>query len=164
MAKTRKLNSIRLLDARAIPHAIYRYDAGLRDAQAVAAAVDLPPASVFKTLVAQVPARKKPILVLLPCNTTLNLKRLARTLSAKKVALAAHADAEKLTGLQVGGISALALLRKRWQVYLDRRALEQSHIVISAGERGTQVRLETKALIELLDCHLVDVADATEAN
>ena len=161
MAKKRKLNSVRLLEARKIPHEIHRYDARIRDAQEVAAAVGLPAETVFKTLVAEVPSRKKPILVLLPCNRTLNLKRLAKALGAKKVALASHADAEKLTGLQVGGISALALLQKRWGVYLDRRALEQSHLVISAGERGIQARLETKDLIDLVSCEIVDVADAS---
>ncbi len=164
MAKKRKLNSIRLLESRVIPHQIHRYDARIRDAQAVAEAVGLPPESVFKTLVAEVPSQKKAILVMLPCNRTLNLKRLAKALGAKKVALASHADAEKLTGLQVGGISALALMQKRWQVYLDRRALEQSHIVISAGERGTQARLETQALIDLLSCQIIDVAEASETS
>ena len=101
MAKKRKLNSIRLLESRVIPHQIHRYDARIRDAQAVAEAVGLPPESVFKTLVAEVPSQKKAILVMLPCNRTLNLKRLAKSLGAKKVALASHADAEKLTGLQV---------------------------------------------------------------
>ncbi|MCY4020655.1 MAG: aminoacyl-tRNA deacylase [Chloroflexi bacterium] len=164
MAKKRKLNSIRLLEARKIPHEIHTYDARIRDAQAVAEAVGMPAETVFKTLVAEVPSQSKPILVLLPCNSTLNLKRLAKSLGAKKAALASHADAEKLTGLQVGGISALALLQKRWDVYLDKRALEQSHLVISAGERGTQARLETKAFIDLVSCEIIDVADASESS
>lgn len=162
MAKKRKLNSIRSLESRKIPHKIHSYDARIRDAQAVAEAVGMPAETVFKTLVAEVPSRKKPILVLLPCNRRLNLKRLAKAIGAKKVALAAHADAEKLTGLQVGGISPLALLHKRWQVYLDRRALEETHLVISAGERGMQVRLETKAFIDLVSCQIIDVAEPSK--
>lgn len=164
MAKKRKLNSVRLLEARKIPHEIYRYDARIRDAQDVAEAVGMPADTVFKTLVAQVPFQRKPVLVLLPCNRTLNLKRLAKALGAKKAALASHADAEKLTGLQVGGISPLALPHKRWQVYLDRRALEQSHLVISAGERGTQARLATRALIDLVSCEIIDVAEGNETS
>lgn len=162
MAKKRKLNSVRLLEKQRIAHTIHHYDARIRDAEAVAGAVGMPAEAVFKTLVVEIPARKKPCLALLPCHTTLNLKRLAKAVGAKKVALAAHADAEKLTGLQVGGISALALLHKRWQVYLDKRALAQRHIVISAGERGSQVRLATADFIELASCALVDVADKSE--
>ena len=162
MAKKQKLNSVRLLEARKIHHEIYAYDARIRDAQEVAAAIGMPADTVFKTLVAEVPTQKKAILVLLPCNTTLNLKRLAKAVGAKKVALASYADAEKVTGLQVGGISALALLQKRWHVYLDRRALQQSHLVISAGQRGSQVRLATDKFIDLVSCQIIDVADANE--
>lgn len=159
MAKTKKLNSMRLLEARSIPYETHLYDPSIRDAEAVAQAVGLPAAEVFKTLVVERPAKKKPVLVMLPCDCTLNMKRLAKALSEKKVALAPHAAAEGLTGLQVGGISALALARKNWDVYLDARCAAGAHIVISAGQRGTQLRLDTSALIELLGCRIVDVAD-----
>lgn len=159
MAKAKKLNSMRLLEARAIPYEAHPYDSKIRDAEAVARAVGLPTAEVFKTLVVERPASKKPVLVMLPCNCTLNLKRLAKALGEKKVTLAPHAAAERLTGLQVGGISALPLLQKQWDVYLDERCGASVNIVISAGQRGTQLRLETKALIDLLNCRIVDVAD-----
>ena len=150
---------MRLLEARAIPYETYHYDPHIRDARAVAQAVGLPADEVFKTLVVEKPSRKKLALVMLPCNSTLNLKRLAKALDEKKVALAPHAAAERLTGLQVGGISALALMQKNWDVYLDERCATSDHIVISAGQRGLQLRLETGALINLLGCRIVDVAD-----
>lgn len=162
MAKARKLNSMRLLDARDIAYVAHEYDPALRDAGEVASAVGFLPEEVFKTLVAQAVGAKKPVLVMLPANTTLNLKRLAAALGAKKAALLPHADAERLTGLQVGGISTLALTHKRWEVILDARGAAQSYLVISAGKRGTQLRVETSALLRLLDCRVVDVADALE--
>lgn len=157
MAKAKKLNSMRLLEARSIVYETRHYDPQIRDAEAVAQAVGLPADEVFKTLVVERPARKKPVLVMLPCNSTLNMKRLAKALGQKKVALAPHAAAERLTGLKVGGISALALVQKQWDVYLDSRY--RTHVVISGGQRGTQLRLETSALIDLLSCQIVDVAD-----
>lgn len=160
MAKIKKLNSMRLLDARSIRYQVHRYDKSIRDARQVAAAVGFDVDEVFKTLVAVAPALKKPVLVMLPANTTLNLKRLAKALGVKKAAMAAHAEAEKLTGLEAGGISALALTRKNWDVYLDQRAAALDHIVISAGQRGLQLRLETGALIKLLGCVLADLGDA----
>ena len=160
MAKIKKLNSMRLLEANSIAYQVHHYDKAIRDARQVAEAVGFSADEVYKTLVAAAPGAKKPVLVMLPSNTTLNLKRLAKALGAKKAALAAHADAERLTGLQVGGISALALMRKNWDAFLDRRAEAQEHIVISAGQRGVQLRVETGALIKLLGCKLVDVADA----
>jgi Cys-tRNA(Pro)/Cys-tRNA(Cys) deacylase len=160
-AKRKKLNSMRLLEANSAPYEIHAYDKTIRDAAQVAAAVGFSADEVYKTLVAVAPSAKKPVLVMLASNRQLNLKRLAKALSEKKMALASHADAERMTGLQVGGISALALTHKRWDVYLDRRAEAQEHIVISAGQRGLQLRVETARLIDLLGCKLIDAADTS---
>ena len=159
MPKKQKLNSMRLLEASRIPYEVFSYDSRIRDARQVAESVGLPARTVFKTLVAQVPSDKKPILVMLPSDTTLNLKALAKSLGVKKAALASQADAEKMTGLQVGGISAIALMQKNWDVYLDQRGGELEHIVISAGQRGLQLRVAAPMLIALLDCKIIDVAD-----
>lgn len=159
MPKKQKLNSMRLLEAKRIPYEVFNYDSRIRDARRVAEAVGLPQSMVFKTLVAQVSSSSKPILVMLPSNTTLNLKALAKSLGEKKAALASQAAAERMTGLRVGGISAVALMQKNWDVYLDQRGGELEHIVISAGQRGTQLRVEAAALIKLLGCEMVDAAD-----
>lgn len=159
MAKVKKLNSMRLLDANSIPYEVHEYDKSIRDARQVAEAVGFSADEVFKTLVVEAPSTKKPALVMLPSNTTLNLKRLAKALGEKKLALASHADAEKWTGLEVGGISALALTAKNWKVYLDRRAAALERIVISAGQRGLQLRVDSAGLIKLLGCELVDAGD-----
>ena len=159
MPKNQKLNSMRLLEARRIPYEVFNYDRRIRDARQVAESVGLPESSVFKTLVVQVPSSRKPILVMLPSNTTLNLKVLAKSLGEKKAALASQAEAERMTGLQVGGISAVALMQKNWDVYLDQRGNELEHIVISAGQRGIQLRVAAAALIKLLGCKMVDAAD-----
>ena len=151
---------MRLLDAQSIAYEVHVYDPAIRDARQVAEAVGFTADEVFKTLVVETSANRRPILVILPSNRQLRLKRLAKALGVKKAALASQADAEGLTGLQVGGISALALTQKRWDVYLDRRALDQDHIVISAGKRGLQLRVETAALIILLGCQVVDVSEA----
>ena len=158
MAKNQKLNSMRVLEANNIPYEVFTYDTSIKDAQLVAEAVGFPEWTVFKTLVVEIPSSKKPILVMLPSHTQLDLKQLAKALGEKKVALATHANAEKMTGLQVGGISALALMKKNWDVYLDKQGSELQHIVISAGQRGTQIRVSTLSLIQLLHCKIVDVA------
>ena len=159
MAKKAKLNSMRILEARGISYTAHRYDPSIRDARLVAAAAGFPFEQVFKTLVAQGQGSKRPVLALLPSNTTLNLKRLARMMHAKKVALLPHAQAERVTGLQVGGISPLALLQKNWDVYLEARSAAEDFIVISAGVRGIQLRVEREGLAALLSAKLVNIAD-----
>ena len=113
----------------------YNYDEGVHSAIEVAEAIGLPPTQVYKTLVAQTDdPKRKPMLVIVPGPDTLDLRALAKAVNAKKVKMATHADAEKLTGLQTGGISALALINKGFDVYLDGQA---SHLKRSQSAPGS---------------------------
>jgi Cys-tRNA(Pro)/Cys-tRNA(Cys) deacylase len=95
--------------------------------------------------------------VLIASNRQLDMKRLAAVAGAKKVHMAAHKDAEALTGLKVGGISALALTQKNWTVFIDQPATEHQHIMVSAGQRGMDLRVPTMALISLIRARIADV-------
>lgn len=155
-----KLNSMRLLEQNNIPYEALTYPAEIRDAEEVAEVLGVPYDTVFKTLVVQVvddPQQKKPYLVMVPSEKQLDLKKMAKAAGVKKVRLVAHKDAEAMTGLQVGGISALALMQKQWKVFLDSSVTHNQHIVISAGQRGTQVRVPVTPLMQLLRARLVEV-------
>jgi Cys-tRNA(Pro)/Cys-tRNA(Cys) deacylase len=65
------------------------------------------------------------------------------------VHLATQNQAESLTGLQVGGISPLALLNRGFQVVLDESACSLDHLYISGGQRGLDIRLGWEDLVEL---------------
>jgi Cys-tRNA(Pro)/Cys-tRNA(Cys) deacylase len=88
----------------------------------------------------------------------LDLKQMARAAGEKKVQMASHADAEKYTGLKVGGISALMLTHKNWDVYLDQAATQLQNIYISAGQRGVELRLPVNDLIQLLRPKIAEVS------
>lgn len=152
----KKTLAMKLLEGKKAPYTVLSYPPTLRDAAAIAAELGLPPEQVYKTLVALRPPRK-PLLVMLPAHRQLDLKKLARALGEKKVALATQREAEALTGLQVGGISALALLNKGFANFIDISAHDQTEIVVSAGERGLQIRLATADLIRLTGARAVDV-------
>lgn len=155
-----KLNSMRLLEQHRIPYEAITYaDAGtFHSADDVAALLGVPPEIVYKTLVVEPAGGGKPALALIAAGRSLDLKLMAAALGVKKVSMAAHKDAERLTGLQVGGISPLALTQKNWPVYLDQPAAALEQILISAGQRGTQVRLPTAALIALLRARLAAIS------
>jgi Cys-tRNA(Pro)/Cys-tRNA(Cys) deacylase len=68
-------------------------------------------------------------------------------LGIKSVRMAGHDRAEKLTGLKVGGISALALLNRLFDVYLDECALQHERIIVSAGQRGVDMELHVSDLL-----------------
>lgn len=162
---TFKNNVTRLLDSRKVKHRVltYEYAAGVHSAVEVAEAVGLPAGQVFKTLVvlADEP-RRKPMLVIVPGPETLDLRAFAREAGVKKARMAPHAEAEALTGLQTGGISALALINKGFDTYLDARARAYTTIAVSAGERGANVELAVADLVALTRARWVELRDAQE--
>jgi len=141
-----KLNSMRLLDQRKIPYTVREFPDSIHSAGGVAGFFNLPPAVVYKTLVLR-PARGKPVLVMAAGSRELNLKKVAKAIGQKKVQMAAKKEAERLTGLQTGGISALALLPKNFRVYIDQPALALEQILVSAGKRGINLELPVKDLM-----------------
>ncbi len=146
----RKLNAERLLQQRRIPFTTLRYDASrFHDAEAVAALLGVAPAQVYKTLVLKSPAGGKPVLALIAADRALDLKGLAVLAGQRKLRLTERSRAEQLTGMQIGGISALALVHHNWPVWLDEAAREHEELHLSAGERGLQLRLATAALVQL---------------
>jgi Cys-tRNA(Pro)/Cys-tRNA(Cys) deacylase len=153
-----KLNSMRLLEQHKIPYEVVEFSDELRDAEVIAEVLGVPPHLVYKTLVVQAENNPKPFLVLIASDRKLDLKRLAAMAGEKKVRMAAHKDAEALTGLKVGGISALALTHKNWTVFLDQPATEHQHILVSAGQRGLDLRVPTMALVGILRPRIGDVS------
>jgi Cys-tRNA(Pro)/Cys-tRNA(Cys) deacylase len=153
-------NVTRFLDNKKVSYQVhpYDYEAGVQSAVEVAAAIGLPPAQVFKTLVvlADQPNRK-PMLVVIPGPDTLDLKALAKAVGAKKAKMATHEQAESLTGLQTGGISPLALINRGFDVYLDRTALDFDTIAVSAGERGVNIQLSVADLVKLTRARTVSL-------
>lgn len=156
MAKRKiKLNSMRVLDRVSVPYEALAFPSTIHSAEGVAEHLNLPLSEVFKTLVVERPAGGKPLLVMVAADRELDLKKLAAALGEKKFRMARHAEAERLTGLKVGGISPLALLNRGFQVYLDRPAVRLETIVISAGLRGVNLRVGVKDLLQVTGAHVV---------
>jgi len=157
---TPKTLAMRRLDAARIPYDVLAYPNTLRDAAEVAAHLGVPTTTVYKTLVVERTAGK-PLLVLVAADRQLDLKHLATALGEKKLQLAAHRDAERLTGLQVGGISALAVRDGAFDVVVDGAAGALEHVCVSAGQRGLNVRVAVDALVRLTGARFVDAAADT---
>jgi Cys-tRNA(Pro)/Cys-tRNA(Cys) deacylase len=131
----------------------------IHDAIGVAAFAGLPTSEVYKTLVVLAgPAPGRPALILEPADSALDLKGAAQAMGVKRVEMASHAQAEQLTGLKVGGISALALTHKPWPVFIDRRAEGLETIVVSAGQRGRNLRLRVADFIAVTGAKWIDAA------
>lgn len=152
-----KTLAMKLLEGKKISYEAMTYPNTLRDAEEVAAALNLPPTQVFKTLVVSRTPPAKPILVMVPAGKQLDLKKLAKTVQEKKLKMATQREAEQLTGLQVGGISALAIINRGFAIYIDESANSLDQITVSAGQRGIQVTLSTRDLVKVTKARIVDV-------
>src|ERR1700690_3976084 len=111
-------NVTRLLDSHKIKYTAYELPAEKLGALETARLLDVDPAMIFKTIVVtreeptSSPKGKKPLLIVVRGNSTVDLKLVASALNEKKVHLPTEREAEELTGLQAGGISPLALMNK----------------------------------------------------
>jgi Cys-tRNA(Pro)/Cys-tRNA(Cys) deacylase len=161
MAKSKTL-AMKLLEGKKVAFEAIAYDASERDAEKIAIQLGVPPEQLFKTLVVVDPNNgrfsSKPILAIIPANQQLNLKKLAKLLNVKKLKMATHQAAEAMTGLQVGGISPLALINKGFTMFLDELAEHEAQIFVSAGQRGIQIKLAPIDLCRLTKAKLVDLS------
>ncbi len=149
-----KTLAMKLLQGRKVPFETHIYPETERDAEKIAEYLGIPAAEVYKTLVVT-RAKGKPILCMLAAERQLNLKKLAKALGEKKLALATHAEAEKMTGLKVGGISPLALLNKGFAIYIDEPAKECSRILVSSGKKGLNLGVPVPDLIKITGAKVV---------
>jgi Cys-tRNA(Pro)/Cys-tRNA(Cys) deacylase len=159
-AKPLKTLAMRILEGHEIPYETVRYEvADHLSAGQVAAAIGFPAEQTFKTLVV-LPERPHalPMLALVPGDTQLDLKKLAAASGEKKVQMAPQREAERLTGLEKGGISPLALMDRHWPVYMEETAILFDRIEISAGKVGVGVIVPVEPLIALLEATVVDIA------
>jgi len=155
-----KTNAMRMLEAHKVPYETYTFPPQIHSATGVAKALGVPASYVYKTLVV-VREHDSPLLVMIPGNRELDLKRLAKAMGEKKPRMATYKEAESLTGLQVGGISALALLNCGFEVYIDRAATKLERMIISAGRRGINLGMSVDDLIRVTKAKAVEATGGT---
>ncbi len=124
--------------------------------EAVAAALGVPPERLFKTLVAQVDDH--PVVGIVPVAGRLSLKKLARAVGGKRAMMVETADAQRLTGYVVGGISPIGQT-KRLPMVIDVGVQDHDTVFVSAGRRGLQLQLTPDDLIAVTEASVADIAD-----
>jgi Cys-tRNA(Pro)/Cys-tRNA(Cys) deacylase len=136
-----KTNAVRVLDRLGIRYELREYEVDPEDlaAETVAAKVGMPPEQVFKTLVAE-GDRNGVCLAVIPADSQLDLKALARESGDRKVDTVPLKEVQPLTGYIRGGVTALACKRD-YPVYVEETAQLFDVIAVSAGVRGMQIVL-----------------------
>jgi Cys-tRNA(Pro)/Cys-tRNA(Cys) deacylase len=126
----------------------YDYDPGAdRIGLQAAEALGEPPHRVLKTLMAEVDG--KPACVVLASDREVAMKKLAAALKAKSAQMMKPADAERLTGFKVGGISPFGQ-KRRVPTVVDEAALAEQAVYVNGGHRGLQIRLSPADLVRAL--------------
>lgn len=136
-----KTNAARLLDSLGIPYELRDYEVDPDDltAESVARKIGLPPEQVFKTLVAR-GDRTGVLLAVVPGDSELDLKALARLCGDRKVDTVPLKEVQPLTGYVRGGVTALAG-KKDYPVFVDETIELFDVVSLSSGARGTQILL-----------------------
>jgi Cys-tRNA(Pro)/Cys-tRNA(Cys) deacylase len=150
-----KTNAMRTLDSRNIAYTPFEYSPDIHSGEGVAERLGESPERVFKTLVA-IADEAGPILVIVPSNHELDLKRCAAAVGVKRLRMATRKEAESKTGLLAGGISALALLHKPFPVYLDHHAILWDDIWVSAGQRGYNLKIAVSDLVTVTNATIIE--------
>ncbi|TAI65298.1 Cys-tRNA(Pro) deacylase [Bradyrhizobium sp. Leo170] len=107
---------------------------GLQAAEALGVA----PKRMLKTLMAEVDG--KPVCAVVPSDCEVSMKKLASAFGGKTAKMMRPADAERLTGYHVGGISPFGQ-KKRVPIAIEQAALNETSVFVNGGQRGLQIEL-----------------------
>jgi Cys-tRNA(Pro)/Cys-tRNA(Cys) deacylase len=161
--KKEKTNAMRVLDRAKVPYEPVYFPPEIHSADGVAEAIGVPAGHVYKTLVVIRP-NGRPLLAMVAGDRHLSLKKVAKAAGAKSVRMATYREAERMTGLKVGGISALALLNKGFDMLIDRRALNLERVFVSAGKRGINLQLPVADLMRITGATPADISVPSEGS
>ena len=151
--------AITLLKKKRIAHTILKYH---HDSNApsygleAADKLNLNPSTVFKTLVVSDETNKLAV-ALVPVNTTLSEKKLAKVLGVKKITMAPSDTVVASTGYLLGGVSPLGQ-KKRLASVINKSAENLQTIHVSAGKRGLEVALAPSDLATLTSAKFADIS------
>ena len=154
--KEEKTNVMRTLDQKKIAYIPHAYDPdGPIDGVSVARTLGQDPACVFKTLVTR-GASGGYYVFDIPAAESLDLKKAARAVGEKSVAMLPQKELLPLTGYVHGGCSPVGM-KKQFPTVFHETALLYGAICVSAGKIGHQVECDPNALIALLRAKTADV-------
>ena len=154
--KEEKTNVMRTLEQKKIPYTAFSYDPnGPLDGVSVAASLGQDPAAVFKTLVTK-GAGGGYYVFDIPVAENLDLKKAAKAVGEKSIAMIHQKELLPLTGYVHGGCSPVGM-KKQFPAVFHETVVLFDTICVSAGKIGVQVEVPPQALLELLGAETADI-------
>lgn len=142
MAKNKetKTNAMRILETKKIPYTAYTYECdAFIDAIQIADMLNLPHEKVYKTLVTQGNSKNYFVFVI-PIEKELDMKKAAKSVGEKSVAMLHVKDINAVTGYIRGGCTAIGM-KKQYITRIDSSAKALEKIIVSGGRLGMQLEL-----------------------
>ena len=143
---SKRTRATEMLDIANVAYSLhtYDYDPGAeRIGVQAAEALGVSAGQVLKTLMILVDG--KPACAVVPSDCELSMKKLSSALGGKSAQMMKPADAERITGFKVGGISPFGQKRDVPTV-LEEQALVWESVFVNGGQRGLQIRLDPRQI------------------
>jgi Cys-tRNA(Pro)/Cys-tRNA(Cys) deacylase len=141
--------AIKFLNQKGVHFEVIEYEHKEKGAQFASEAIGFPLERTIKTLVVDL-GPKGYIMMLMPGDKNVDLKRLAKSFSVKRSAMADTTTAERLTGYLVGGISPFGT-KMDLPVMMEEGLLKFDKVAINAGKRGVMLIMDPKDILLTVD-------------
>ena len=158
MAKPKeiKTNAMRILETKKIPYTTHTYECDeFIDAIQIADMLSLPHEKVYKTLVTQGSSKNYYVFVI-PIAEELDMKKAAKSVSEKSVAMLHVKDINTVTGYIRGGCTAIGM-KKQYTTRIEQSAQTLEKIIVSGGKLGMQIELSPQDLAGAANAEFADI-------
>lgn len=152
-----KTNVMRLLEQKKVRYTPHEYAHGNEavDGVTVARLTGIGEAQVYKTLVAR-GASKNVYVFVIPVAQELDLKKAAKAVGEKSVAMLHVSELTAITGYVRGGCSPIGM-KKQFKTIYHADILSLDTVFVSAGKIGYQIELAPQELITLTRGQTADI-------
>lgn len=155
-----KTNAMRLLDTKKIPYTTHTYECDeFIDAIQIADMLGLPYEKVYKTLVTQGSSKNYYVFVI-PIAEELDMKKAAKSVGEKSVAMLHVKDINAVTGYIRGGCTAIGM-KKQYVTRIEQGAQSLDKIIVSGGKLGMQLELTPQDLAAASGAEFADIIFAS---
>lgn len=120
---------------------------------------DIKREEIFKTL-ALTGDKSGPVIGIVQITEHLSEKKLAKISGNKKVSMIPQKDLQKTTGYIHGANNPVGIRQKHaFPIFIDQRALELGQMIVSAGEVGRSIRIDSHALADFVGATFADLIE-----
>lgn len=154
--KAEKTNVMRILEQHQIPYQSHDYtSSGAVSGMEAVEALGQEPGRMFKTLVTQ-GASKAYYVFMVPVDGELHLKKAAKAVGEKSIAMIKSRELLPLTGYIHGGCSPIGM-KKQFRTTIHRTAKEYDTIFFSGGKIGCQIETSLGNLQQAIPVECADI-------